>query len=415
MSSPFVSPRFAAWLFKASALVCLACLFAPCSSAGTIKILFSPKPGEGAHAWGTPVLDSAGNLYGTFQQGGAKCVDFGKGCGSVFQLVPQPNGTWTPQIIYRFAGGTEGYLIYAGVILDAAGNLYGTAAAGGSNGFGAAYELSPGANGWTETVLHNFASGAGDGEYPNPLVFDESGNLYGTSYSGVYPCDEGTAFELSPNGVSGWIESQLGCFPGTGDNAAYLSAPVIFDPSGNIYSTSYLGGNGAGTVFELSPSGGSWKETVIYGFARDQEIYPWAPLVRDKNGNLYGVIDGGIFELTPSGGSWNYSTIYTSGSDSHAIVPNWLIIDAAGNLYGSAEGGASSNCHGGGCGAVFKLTQRKKGWQMTDLYDFPGGAGGEDPIGGLVIDKTGNLYGTTYNGGRRGCGGGCGVVFEIVP
>jgi len=136
------------------------------------------------------------------------------------------------------------------------------------------------ANGWTETVLHNFASGAGDGEYPNPLVFDESGNLYGTSYSGVYPCDEGTAFELSPNGVSGWIESQLGCFPGTGDNAAYLSAPVIFDPSGNIYSTSYLGGNGAGTVFELSPSGGSWKETVIYGFARDQEIYPWAPLVR---------------------------------------------------------------------------------------------------------------------------------------
>src|ERR1700691_2204275 len=114
MSVPVVSPRFAAWLLKASALVCLACLmFAPCASAGTIKILFSPKPGEGAHAWGTPVLDSAGHLYGTFQEGGGECDYFGAGCGSVFEIALQPNGTWKPLILHRFSG-TDGYLIYAG-------------------------------------------------------------------------------------------------------------------------------------------------------------------------------------------------------------------------------------------------------------------------------------------------------------
>jgi uncharacterized repeat protein (TIGR03803 family) len=401
---------------RACALICLSFLLMVPAFASTVKILFSPKKNQGSHPWGTPVFDSAGNLYGTLQQGGAKCADFRRGCGSVFQLAPQSDGAWKPQIIHYFLGGTDGYLVYAGVIVDAAGNLYGTTGAGGADNYGVAYELSPGASGWTETLLHSFASGTGDGEYPNPLVFDQSGNLYGTSYRGLNPCADGTVFELSPNGRSGWIENQLGCFPGTGGGAAYLSAPVIFDPSGNIYSTSYLGGpNGSGTVFELSPSGGSWKETILYTFASNQQVYPWPPLVRDEQGNLYGVIYGGVFELSPSGGGWSYSTIYKSGTDPHAILPTWLIIDAAGNLYGTALGGASSNCHGGGCGAVFKLTQGKNGWQLTDLYDFPGGVGGEAPYGGLVMDQAGNLYGTTYFGGRKGCGHGCGVVFEITP
>lgn len=412
------SLRLTALIVRACAFVCLSCLvFAPNSSATTVKILFSPKPGQGAHLWSGLTFDSAGNLYGTAQEGGAKCVDFPKGCGSVFELKPQPNGSWKPEILHYFLGGTDGYLIYAGVIFDNAGNLYGTAAAGGVDNYGIAYELSPGPKGWTETVLHSFPSQAGDGEYPNPLVFDASGNLYGTSYVGESPCGEGMVFELSPTPQSGWTENQLGCFSGTGSSPGYLSAPVTFDASGNIYSTSYLGGlNQTGTVFELSPSGSGWSETVIYNFASDQHVYPWPPLVFDKNGNLYGIIYGGIFQLTPSGGGWSYSTIYTSAPDSHGIFPNSLIIDAAGNLYGTAEGGASSNCYqGGGCGAIFELTQGKNGWQLTDLYDFPGGAGGADPYGGLVMDKAGNLYGTTYHGGRKGCGQGCGVVFEITP
>jgi uncharacterized repeat protein (TIGR03803 family) len=418
MPIPVVSPRFAASLFKTCAVVCLSCLlFAPTASATTVRILFSPKPSQGAHLWGNLVFDSIGNLYGTAQQGGGKCIAFRKGCGSVFQLAPRLDGTWAPTILHHFIGGTDGYLIYAGVILDSAGNLYGTAAAGGTENYGIAYELSPGPNGWTETVLHSFPSQTGDGEYPSPLVFDQNGNLYGVSYVGLTPCNQGTVFQLSPNGKGQWMENQLACFPGGGTAPGYLNAPVIFDPAGNIYSTTYLGGlNGSGTVYELSPSGSGWTETVIHNFDRDQLVDSWPPLVRDKNGNLFGVIYGGIFELMPSGEGWSYSTIYTSGTDPHAIVPNSLIMDAAGNLYGTAQGGASSNCkHASGCGAIFKLTQGKNGWLLTDLYDFPGGAGGESPYGGLVMDQDGNLYGATYNGGRKGCGGGCGVVYEITP
>ncbi len=412
-----LSPRLAASMFKACAIIGLSCLlFAPVSSGTTVKILFSPKPSQGAHLWGGLTFDRAGNLYGTAQEGGIKCTAFYKGCGTVFELTPQPSGAWTHQLIHQFVGGTDGYLIYAGVIFDSDGNLYGTAGAGGAENYGIAYELSPGPNGWTETVLHSFPSAAGDGEYPGPLVFDQSGNLYGTSYEGETPCGEGMVFELSPNGGSGWIENQLGCFPGTGSNPAYLSAPVTFDSSGNIYSTSYLGGlNGTGTVFELSPSGGGWSQTVLYNFPRNEQVNPWPPLVFDKNGNMYGVTYGGIFELSPSKGGWNYSTIYTDPGGSGGVSPYSLMIGADGNLYGTGSGGSSTNCKGGGCGTVFKVTQQNGEWQFTVLYSFPGGAGGEYPEGGLIMDQHGNLYGTTYYGGRRGCGGGCGVVFELTP
>jgi uncharacterized repeat protein (TIGR03803 family) len=417
MSVPFVSSRSGSWLAQACLIVCACLLLTPAAGGSTAKILFSPKPTQGAHFWGIPAFDSAGNLYGTAQEGGVPgCGPQHKGCGTIFQLSPKPDGSWTPQVIYTFQGGADGDLIYAGVIPDGAGNLFGTTAAGGDKDYGTAYELSPGVNGWTKTLLHSFASKAGDGEYPGPLTFDQSGNLYGTSYVGVSPCDQGTVFQLSPNPQGEWTENRLHCFLGTGGDGGYLNAPVIFDPAGNLYSTTYLGGaNGTGTVFELSPSGGNWTETILYSFGRDQLVDSWPPLVLDKKGNLYGVIYGGIFQLTPSGGGWNYSTIYTTQPGPHGVVPNSLIMDAAGNLYGTAEGGASSNCDGGGCGAVFKLTQGKKGWHMTVLYDFPGGAGGEDPFGGLVMDHAGNLYGTTYHGGRRGCGNGCGVVFKIIP
>jgi len=405
-------------------MVCIAFLLAvPAWGGGRMKILYRPKPTQGAHFWGTMVFDSAGNLYGTTQQGGIiPCGPDDRGCGAVFELSPQPDGTWTPQVLYRFQGGTDGDLVYAGVTLDAAGNLYGTTSSGGNDqnggyGYGTAYELSQGAGGWTETLLHTFALQSGDGEYSvAPLTFDQSGNLYSTTYQGLTPCDYGTVYELSPNPQGRWTENVLHCFTGNDSDGTYPSAGVIFDPEGNLYSTTYIGGpNGNGTVFELSPSGGSWTETILYSFSLDGPgIYPYPSLVRDKSGNLYGLFYGGVFELTPSGGGWTYSTIYETQPGLHSVAPNSLIIDEAGNLLGTAEGGSSSNCRGGGCGAVFKLTHREKGWQMTVLHNFTGGAGGSDPYGGLVMDQEGNLYGTTYHGGRRGCGGGCGLVFEIT-
>jgi uncharacterized repeat protein (TIGR03803 family) len=327
-------------------------------------------------------------------------------------LVPQPDGTWTPEILYQFRGGSDGALVYAGVIFDSAGNLYGTTAAEGVNNYGIAYELSPAAGEWTETLLHSFPAQSGDGQYPGPLVFDASGNLYGTTYVGGL--GDGTVFELLPNPQGGWTEDVLHRFSTDSDGFG-PSAGVIFDSAGNLYSTTYDGGpNGGGTVFELSPSGGSWTETILYGLG-NPGIYPWPSLVRDQSGNLYGVNYGGIFELTPSGGGWSYAQIYSSGNGPHDIYPNSLIIDGEGNLFGTADGGAFGNCDRGfGCGAVFKLSHRQKGWQMTVLHNFPGGAAGSYPYGTLVMDQAGNLYGTTYYGGKRGCGGGCGVVFEVT-
>jgi len=113
--------------------------------------------------------------------------------------------------------------------------------------------------------------------------------------------------------------------------------------------------------------------------------------VADSSGNLYGVTYGGVNELTPSDGGWTYTTIYKGRGGPHGIFPGNLIVDYAGNLYGTAEGGSSSNCHGGGCGAVFKLTDTKDGWHLTVIYNFPGGAAGADPFGGLVMDRQGNL------------------------
>jgi len=414
MSGHSVTSRFRVLLVRVCVLICLACvLLSSASAGGRTKILFRFKPSQGAHPWNAMVLDSAGNLYGTTQQGGIIPCGPQHGCGTVFELAPQPDGTWIEQVLYRFRGGTDGDLPYSGVIFDGAGNLYGTTAGGGSSSYGIAYELSPAVGEWTETLLHNFPTGKGDGEYPGPIVFDKSGNLYGTTYVGVNPCGDGTVYELSPI-QGGWTENPLHCFSNDSDGFGPSSA-VIFDPAGNLYSTTYIGGpNGEGTVFELSQSGGMWTETILYSFGTDGPgIYPYSSLARDQAGNLYGLIYGGVFELTPSEGGWTYSAIYVSPGGAHGIAPNSLIIDEAGNLYGTGEGGTSSNCNGVGCGVVFKLTHRKKGWQMTVLHNFPGGAGGASPLGGLVMDQEGNLYGTTYDGGKRGCGGGCGVVFEI--
>lgn len=409
--------RFSALLVQACAIVCAAFfLLAPARAASKERILYTFEIRSGAHPWGTLVFDSAGNLYGTTQAGGIiTCGPDGRGgCGSVFQLAPQPDGTWKQIVLYRFAGGTDGAEPYAGVIFDAAGNLYGTTAAGGDSkdggfGYGTVFELSPGVGGWTETLLHTFALESGDGQAPiGPLTFDKSGNLYGTTYQGDNPCGYGTVFQLSPNPQGGWTENQLHCFSGANSDGTYPAAGLIFDQAGNLYSTTYIGGaNDNGTVFQLTPSGGSWTENIIYNFPKGYGPYPYPSLVSDKNGNLYD-------QLTPSGGGWTYTTIYTDPTGPRGIFPNNLIIDKAGNLFGTAEGGASSNCHKGGCGAVFKLTHRKKGWHARVIYNFKGGASGANPYGGLVMDQQGNLYGTAYYGGENECVGGCGVVFEIL-
>jgi len=414
---------------------------------GPETVLYTFQGGnDGAVPLGSLIFGSSGNLYGTAQfGGGGPCSENGiAGCGTVFELSPNSNGGWTEAVLYSFQGGSDGDQPSVGLVFDHAGNLYGTTQKGGVDSSGTVFELSPNGSGsWTETILYSFG-GSPDGQQPQGLIFDKTGNLYGTTFGGGnFGCDHdgsaycGTVFELSPNGSGGWTETIIYSFPSNGEGSDGWSpnAGLIFDPSGNLYGTtsqggaySCMGAGGCGTVFELSPNGsGSWTETLLYSFQGGSDgQFPLAGLVFDQSGDLYGTalggdVDGGIvFELSPNGsGGWAKTILYNfqGGSDGEAS-DSVLTIDQAGNLYSTtALGGGSANCVGG-CGTVFELSPDGNGsWAETILYSFQGGNDGNEAgagTSGVIVDQSGHLYGTTPAGGGTGCNGsGCGVAFEI--
>jgi len=322
---------------------------------------------------------------------------------------------------------------------------------------------------WTPTTLYSFCAKAycADGLYPRSgLIFDSSGNLYGTATSSdllrCNPQSCGMVFKLIPpqGGKGPWTYTVLYDFCQTGgsactDGSAPWSTP-IFDSQGNLYGTTAYGGAGYGyygTVYELSPpasGNGPWSETVLHSFCSSDPnctdgAYPWSGVISDSAGNLYGTVGGGggengtgngmIFEVSPpSGGSgaWTYTVLYAPCPGGVSICADGdpagkLILDARGNLYGTTgNGGANlAGCGGYGCGTVFELSPPASGggaWTHTVLYSFcsaPNCADGTDPISGVIFDTRGNLYGTTLTGGSSltSCygGTGCGVVFELKP
>lgn len=295
------------------------------------NVLFSFVPGQvkGVVPVGGLVFDSAGNLYGTTWAPGVAggprytrtapnaqpgtywgCSDPGCG-GTVFELSPT-NGGWQEQDIYAFTGTTDGSVSYANLIFDAAGNLYGTTAYGGNTGCvggygcGVVFELSPVKNGWSESVLHDF-TGADGANSQASLIFDGKGNLYGTTEAGG-ASNLGAVFELQPK-KRGWNESVLYSFGGT--DGANPFAAVIMDGQGNLYGTTNQGGTGqyaTGVAYELVPSGNSWKETVLHTFAYPDAQAPAAPLLELTKGHFYGTAQagaaynqGGVFEVISKG------------------------------------------------------------------------------------------------------------------
>jgi uncharacterized repeat protein (TIGR03803 family) len=297
-----------------------------------------------------------------------------------------------------------------------------------------------------EQVLYTFQGSPDDGEGPGDLIFDSKGNLYGTTaYGGPEECginDEppgcGTVFEFSPNGSGGWTETILYSFQSLTDGS--LPGDLMFDQSGNLYGTTWQGGSdGFGTVFELSPNGsGGWNKATLYSFQGPPDGYEPDGLIVDQKGDLFGTtIFGGssalgnVFELSPNGsGGWTETTLYNfqGGASDGAEPGGSLIFDQAGNLYGvTAQGGPGSleplttgSCNLGtvGCGTVYRLSPNGSGgWMETIVYIFQGGdSDGAQPSGPLILDQAGNLYGTTFYGGGTGCGGlGCGTVFELIP
>jgi len=248
---------------KASLVIALAMLTTATHAVAQETVLYNfPCGASGCEPGSNLIFDAAGNLYGTSPYGGAFSY------GVVFELSPQAGGGWTEQVLHSFNTGIhDGNEPQGGLIFDAAGNLYGTTPKGGEHAGGIVFELTPASGGgWTEYVLHNFGAGTDWSEPYSALIMDAAGNLYGTTNMGGAHGD-GTAFELSPVTGGGWTEKILHSFSGTTDGSRPY-AGLTFDAAGNLYGTATNGGayNG-GTVFELTPqSGGQWAGKVLHAF-----------------------------------------------------------------------------------------------------------------------------------------------------
>ncbi len=390
-------------------------LAAYASQAQSFQVLHNFTGGrDGANPTDGLTIDQHGNLYGTASSGGNQVSGCSNslgtyGCGSVFELARSGSG-WILKPLYDFQGGTDADPAL-GVTFGPDGALYGlTAGTSGScsneYGCGGVYRLAPPPTicpsftcNWQETVLHLF-SGQPDGSSPTSrLLFDSTGNLYGTTFfGGSY--NDGAAYELSP-GNGGWTESVIYSFNegNLGKGVALPAGYLAIDQTNNLYGASYCNdtiGCFYGAVFELQHSQSGWSVTPLYQFDGYNGYAPIS-VYRDPSGNLYGVNtgdgsneSGNIYEVSPSNGAWTFNMLYDFGGFGEDNASG-LVVDSAGNVYG-----VNSSLFN--AGYVFKLTPSGSGWTFTTLHTF-GGADGSGPYGQLVLDSSGNLYGTTESGG----------------
>ncbi len=404
-------------------ILALAILLAPAlilsrpARAQTYTVIYNFTSGQdGAYPEAGLTMDRAGNLYGTAYEGGSS------NRGTVYKLAGHGTG-WVFSPLYNFTGRADGADPIARVVFGPNGTLYGTTEFGGRNcgeGCGAVFNLRPPATlcktvlcPWTETVIYSFA-GSGDGANPGygELTFDQAGDIYGTTYFGGNNA-QGVVYKLTSSNGS-WTESAIHTFSGASDGENPYSS-VVFDASGNLYGTTFAGGaHGYGTVFQLTPSGSGWTENTLYAFQSSTDGgKPFGGIVFDSTGNLYGATSsagsgngGTAYELTADD-NWAFSLLYSfTGSAYLPGAYDSLTMDPAGNLYGTT---AKDGAHG--LGSVFKLTRSNGGWTETDLYEFASGSGGSIPYGNVLIDASGNLYGTASMGGASGYG----VIWEITP
>ncbi len=348
----------------------------------------------------------------------------------VLTLLNSQAGAVSQKVLYNFAGNPDGAGPQAALVMDAAGNLYGTTFGGGANYKGTVFELQNNNGQWTESVLYSFGAFRNDGTNPaGKLVFDKAGNLYGTTNQGGAN-SFGTVFRLTPTS-NGWKETTLYNFGAFAGDASSPTGGVFLDGHGNIFGVTKAGGtgpclgipvSGCGAFFELSHSSGKWTESVLYSFnASPDAASPSGDLIADSQGNFYGPsLQGGstycatgcgtVYELSPSAsGGWTEKIIYAPATTFYPV--GTLLLDRAGNLYGTS----TQSPNFGVTGTVFELSPASDGWSETIVYDFAGRPDGSEPESGLVRDQAGNLYGTTYWGGGGRClaGQGCGTVFVL--
>lgn len=382
----------------------------------TEKVLYSFSGGtDGGGPNGAVTFDSSGNIFGTTHFGGITSCggNVGGGCGVVFELSPN-SGNWKEAALYAFGDSSDGGFPNAGVILDKNGNVFGTASTGGnfgcSIGCGVVYELVK-SNNWSESVLHTFTGT--DGQFPNAVLLPVGGTLYSTTWYGG-STGNGTVFALTPSGSS-WKESVLYSFDGTTGGSA-PAAGVIADTRGNLYGTTYkFDGDNDGVAYELRKrSHNSWKDRVLYSFTgQGGGEDPYAGLLMPSQRKLYGTtIEGGsngegaAFELVLAHHRWAEHDLHVFGGAGDGSTPyGGLVADARGDLFGTTLFGGTNNA-----GTVYELSPARGGkWKERILYSFSGGSDGGNPGGTLSFDTAGNLYGTA-GGGQSGNG----VIFEIV-
>jgi uncharacterized repeat protein (TIGR03803 family) len=393
------------FLRAASAVLGLASVVVPAIVATPLAYAQSPNDrviysftgtnGDGAFPYAVLVQDAAGNLYGTTSAGGASRV------GTIFVV----NRSGQEKVLYSFTGTNgDGAAPIAGLVQDAAGNFFGTTYAGGVYGNGTVFVVNRSGQ---EKVLYSFTGTNGDGASPFAgLVEDAAGNFYGTTYAGgVY--GNGTVFAVSRSGQ----EKVLYSFTGTNGDGANPLAGLIRDAAGNLYGTTTNGGAyRRGTAFAISRSG---QENVLYSFTgtNGDGANPFAGLIRDAAGNLYGTTEyggasgiGTIFAVSRSGQEKIVHSFPGSEFDGTYPVVG-LIQDAAGNFYGTTAAGGAL-----GCGTIFVVS---RSGQYRIIYSFIGGPNGDgqNPDAGLMRDAAGNLYGTTAGGGADGFG----TVYELTP
>ena len=343
----------------------------------------------------------------------------------VFSLAavgPEGAQAQTYKVIHNFTGGSDGSDPEAGLAMDRAGNLYGTASEGGSAGFGTAFRLVHSGSNWIFYPLYSFKGGYDGGNPLGPLTIGPDGAFYGTTLDGgSATCggDCGVVFRLRPpatappSALTPWDETVLYAFTGL-DGSQPVYPQLLFDQTGNLYGATQFGGpNQGGVAFELTPSGGGWTEKVLYdGFIGNgtSGSQPFSGVVMDSAGNLYGTTsisgdggDGVVYELSPTQYGWVQTILHSfrNGSDG-GLSYGGLVMDQAGNLYGGTVSGGT-----GDCGVIYELSPSNGGWTFAPIYNLPPCGGG--PFETLTIDASGDIYGTAY---ADGAGGG-GMVFKL--
>lgn len=404
--------RSSAFVFYAVSMLLTIVLYPHHAQAQSERVIYSfTLEPDGAGPSAGLIMDTAGNLYGTTSYGGAAGAECASGCGTVFKV--DTFGAET--VLYTFTGGADG-ADPNGLAMDSHGALYGTAFSGGDltcnadgEGCGTVFKLDSAGN---FSVIHTF-TGNPDGKYPwSSMVMDPAGNLYGTTYEGgTFGC--GTVYRLATSGTEKVLHSFV-----CGGGGYLPRGGLVRDSNGNLYGTTTGGGSYKdGIIFRLSSTG---KFTVLHNFNGIGGSSPYAGLIGDSAGNGYGTTYNGgvygfgtVFKLDSKA---NFTVLYSfKGTPDGASPQDELVLDAKSNLYGTTSYGGNGTC-GAGCGVVFELDPSGS---EAILHNFTGEPDGAFPWAALTMDAMGNLYGTSYYGGDSGniCNGGygCGTVFEITP